>query len=216
MLIDDFSIARESLRQFAGLLTIVNPIGAIPLFLVATRDYTPKQRRAVARTAALTVMVTLLVAGTFGEPILRFFGISLPSFRVGGGILILLMGISMLQAQSSEAKHGPEERKYMEEEQAVAVVPLGIPLLSGPGSIALSIVESNRATTAVQSGLLYFNMVLVGLVVWGTLKAAPLAGQALGKVGINVVTRLMGLVVVAIAVEFITDGLRTLLPGVAG
>ena len=135
------------IKTTIGILAIVNPLGAVGTFLSATENLPAAARRKTADTAAVTVTVTLLVAAWVGETILHFFGISIPAFRVGGGILVLSMAISMLHARPSPAKQVPEEAADAVERQAVGVVPLGIPLMSGPGAIALVIVESHRAPT---------------------------------------------------------------------
>ncbi|HPU84608.1 MAG TPA: NAAT family transporter [Candidatus Latescibacteria bacterium] len=201
------------IKTTIGILAIVNPLGAVGTFLSATENQPASTRRKTADTAAITVTVTLLVAAWVGETILHFFGISIPAFRVGGGILVLSMAISMLHARPSPAKQVPEEAADAVERQAVGVVPLGIPLMSGPGAIALVIVESHRAPTVPERLLVSLCIVLVAVVSWTILRLAGLLARRLTRTHINISTRLMGLILAAIAVEFIASGALVLFPG---
>jgi len=201
------------IKTTIGILAIVNPLGAVGTFLSATENLPAAARRKTADTAAVTVTVTLLVAAWVGETILHFFGISIPAFRIGGGILVLSMAISMLHARPSPAKQVPEEAADAVERQAVGVVPLGIPLMSGPGAIALVIVESHRAPTVPERLLVSLCIVLVAVVSWTILRLAGLLAKRLTRTHINISTRLMGLILAAIAVEFIASGALVLFPG---
>jgi len=131
----DFS---EFLKSFIAILAITNPIGVVPIFLALTSDESEAERKHTAHISAYSVATILLLSAFAGEAILAFFGIGLPSFRVGGGILVLLMAISMLQAKQSRLRQSPSEAEYAEEKENVAVVPLAMPLMAGPGAIKLS------------------------------------------------------------------------------
>jgi multiple antibiotic resistance protein len=203
----------EVIRMTIGILAIVNPLGAVGTFLGATENQPLSGRRTTANTAAITVTVTLLVAAWVGETVLHFFGIGIPAFRVGGGILVLSMAISMLHARLSPAKQVPEEAADAVDKQAVGVVPLGIPLMSGPGAIALVIVESHNAPTMPERFLVSFCIVLVAAVSWIILRLAGVLATRLTRTHINISTRLMGLILAAIAVEFIASGALSLFPG---
>lgn len=200
----------------AALAAIVNPVGAVPVFLNVTAPHTPHERAVAARVAALTVAVVLWVSLISGEALLSFFGVSLASFRVGGGILLLLMSVSMLQGRISPSKHNAEEALEAEERSLVAVVPLGLPLLAGPGAIS-SVILYAGPSPAPQHLLLL--AILIGVVAWGCWACLRLSGflqRALGCTGINIITRVKGLFMSALAVEFIVGGLRQLLPALAG
>lgn len=203
----------DYIRILIGILAIVNPIGAIPVILGATEGDCPSDRRKTVKTAAITVFVTLLLVTWVGNAVLRFFGIGIPAFRVGGGILILIMAISMLSARTNRIKHGPDEARYVHDRESIGVVPIGIPLLSGPGAIALVIVETQRVPEVLHQGLMSLLILIVAATVWLTLNLSDPIGRRLGKTGINIATRLMGLILAAIAVEFIAAGARELLPG---
>jgi multiple antibiotic resistance protein len=195
----------EYLKFFAALMAIVNPVGAIPIFINLTADQPDGVRNKNGLMAAIS-----------GEAILRFFGISVGSFRVGGGILILLMAISMLHARMSSVRQTKEEALDSAERDNVAVVPLGTPLLAGPGAISAVILYAQRYTSV--GHYLYLLVVIVLLVFLTALsfRLAPAIARLLGKTGINVVTRLMGLVMAAIGVEFIANGLKQLFPFLGG
>jgi multiple antibiotic resistance protein len=203
----------EYIKIFTAILVIVNPIGAVPLFISMTASQPEETRRRTAIVSAFTVGVVLIGACVLGESLLRFFGVSIASFRVGGGILIMLLAISMFQAQLSGSKATPEEAKEAEEKADIAVVPLAIPLLTGPGAISTVIIFADQSSDWGHKGLLIANCVMVATVVWITLRMAIPIGAWLGKTGINIVSRLMGLLLAAIAVEIIAGGLSKLLPG---
>lgn len=205
----------EYAKFFAGLLAIVNPVGAIPVFVSLTTGQSDPQRHRTALLAALAVGAVLMAALFTGEALLRFFGITIASFRVGGGILILLIAVSMMHARLSPAKQTDEETQDAAEKESVAVVPLAIPLLAGPGAISTIIVYAHRAPETSHYAVLGLEILLMALIVWAVFRLAPLLSRALGRTGINVLTRIMGLILAAIAVEFMANGLRQLLPGLA-
>lgn len=197
---------------FAGLLSIVNPIGSIPIFLNLTMDETREERKHTGLVTSISVFLVLLISLVAGEAILSFFGITVSSFRVGGGILILLMAISMMQARMSPVKHTEEEAQDAAERDSVAVVPLGIPLLAGPGAISTVIVFAHRGSSLWHYSLLALVIFGVACLAWICLRLAPLISNTLGSTGMNIVTRIMGLIMAAISVEFITGGLKQIFP----
>lgn len=199
-------------KFFTALLAIVNPFGAIPVFINLTSGLNDQKRKITCRLAAVSTMVILCVALLFGETILRFFGISVASFRVGGGILILIMAISMLHAQMSPVKQTEEEAVDSEEKETVAVVPLGTPLLAGPGAISTVILYGQRYPSITQKTVLIFEIIFLALITWLVFRGAHTIASILGKVGINIVTRIMGLFMAAVGVEFIANGLKQLFP----
>jgi multiple antibiotic resistance protein len=204
----------ELVKAALALFAIVDPVGVIPIFLLATQGYTLAQSHAAARIAALTVAGVLTLFTFLGEPLLMFFGIRLAAFSVAGGLLLLLLALSMVQAHVSPQRQTQDEALEAEEKDAVGVVPLGIPLLAGPGAITHVIVAAGAARGEVlhQTALL-IPISLVALTVWLVFRAAPSIARRLGKTGIHVVTRLMGLIIAAISIEMIASGLGTLFPG---
>lgn len=200
-------------KIFTAMLVIVNPVGAMPMFASLTATHSLRQRRRTASIAALTVGLVLIAACLVGEPVLRGFGISISSFQVGGGILILLRATAMMYATPASAEQTPEEEKEAGEKDSIGVVPLGVPLLAGPGAISTVIIYAHASTDWFHSVVLVAASLVVAVAVWIALRLAIPAGALLGTTGINIATRLMGLLLAAIAVEFIAKGVRVLLPG---
>jgi MarC family membrane protein len=203
------------LHVFTALFVIVNPIGAIPLFISYTRNQSPIERRLTARTTATAVAVVLIVSIFLGDYLLQFFGIGLPAFRVGGGILILLMAIAMLNAQQGGARYTIEESREGEQKDNIAVVPLAIPVLAGPGAISTTIIYAHKAHGALDMIVLVGAALLVAAGIATALYLADPIADRLGRTGINIATRIMGLILAAVAVEFIAEGLIQLFPRLA-
>jgi multiple antibiotic resistance protein len=207
---DMLDLVKATLALFA----IVDPVGVIPIFLLATQGYTLAQSRAAARIAALTVLGVLTLFTFLGQHMLAVFGIRLAAFSVAGGLLLLLLALSMVQARVSPQRQTEDEAVEAEEKDAVGVVPLGVPLLAGPGAITHMIVAAGAAKGEVlHHAVLLIPVALVALSVWLSFRAAPTIARRLGRTGIHVVTRLMGLIIAAISIEMIASGLGTLFPG---
>ena len=202
-------------KTLIGVLAIVNPLGAIPVFLSLCGDRTSAERRQVARVSAFAVAVILILSTWAGGVIIGFFGIGIPAFRFSGGLLILLMAINMLQARQSYTRQSPEEANEADNKEDIAVVPLAIPLMAGPGAISLVIVDAHQMTDWSDRLILTAGIIAVAMVVWVTLLLATPIGEKLGITGLNIATRIMGLLLVAIGIQMITSGLVKLLPGLA-
>lgn len=208
----EFGTWPEYVKFFAALMAIVNPIGAVPVFLNLASDQRDRDLKKTAFWAGCATSTILLLALLTGEALLSFFGISIASFRVGGGILILLMAISMLHARPSSVKHTDEEIEDSADRRSVAVVPLATPLLAGPGAISTVILYAQRYSSPAHYLLLAVEITLIGLAIWLIFRVAPLVASHLGRTGINIITRIMGLIMAAVGVEFIAHGLRQLFP----
>jgi MarC family membrane protein len=204
---------RTSAEIATALFVIADPIAAIPIFITLTSGETDEERKRTASVTAVTVATVLVSSIFLGQPLLRLFGISVASFRVGGGILILLMAISMLNARVSRTHSTPEEVQEGSEKEDPAVVPLGIPLLAGPGAISTMIIYAHQAQDLYDTVFLVIAGLFVAFAVWIALRLADPIRKLLGKTGINIISRLLGLVLAAVAVEFIAGGLAQLLPG---
>lgn len=200
----------EYTKIFISLFAIIDPVGIIPLIIAFTAGMSDQKRERVGRIASITMFGLLLAALLLGEAILSFFGISIHSFRTAGGILLLLMAINMLIGH--KAPPTPEENNDTDSTQSIAIVPLSTPLLAGPGAISTVIVDAHKADSAGHYGMMTMVLIALGLTVWLTFLVAPWVSQRLGKIGSTIVTRLMGLLLAAIAVEFIAGGLRGLFP----
>ncbi len=206
---------QEYLKIFIGIFAILNPLGAVPLYLSLTAHHSEQDKKYVAMTAAKAATIILLVTLFFGELILSFFGISVNSFRVGGGILILLMAISMLHAQTSGAKNTEAERVEASKRESIAIVPLAMPMLAGPGAISSIILYGNRAHEWQHYLIVSLEIVLVGIIIAILLRLSGKIAKRLGQTGMNIITRVMGLILAAIAIEFISLGLKGLFPVLA-
>jgi multiple antibiotic resistance protein len=184
----------------------------MPIFLSLTSRKNPLQRRQTAMTTAFAVAMVLFTSLLAGEPILSFFGIGLPAFRVAGGLLLLLMGISMLRVNDDRSRHTPEEDAESQDKSSVAVVPLAIPLLAGPGAISTTIVYAHRDLSLDHYLLFSGVIVSISLIILVILLLAPRITALMGQTGMNVVTRVMGLLLTSTAVEFIAGGITGLFP----
>lgn len=203
----------EYAKIFVALLVIVNPVGTMPMFLGLTARHDEADRKRVARVASLSVAIILALSALVGEHALAFFGITIASFKVGGAILILLIAISMMHAAPSGERQTPEEAKEAADKESIAVVPLALPLLSGPGAISTTIIYAAKSPSLAHLGGVIACCLLVALTTWIALRAATPVGSWLGKIGINVVSRIMGLLLAAVAAEIFASGIVVLLPG---
>jgi len=198
-----------------ALFAIVNPIGSVPIFITATNGSSEAERTRIVRLIALTVFLVLTISVLLGDLILEFFGIGIPSFQAGGGILLLLMAISMMHAKQSGFRQTAEEAQAAAEREATAIVPLSIPLLAGPGAISNMIIAAQQSHGLWGHLLLLAPVTAVTLLVWGILRLSTPIANRLGTIGINIFTRLMGLILAAMAVEFIAHGLLGLFPALS-
>lgn len=204
----------EYLRMFTGLVAVVGPLSTVPLFLNFTENVQSHRKR-IARTSGFAVACILVVSVVAGLQILDTFSISIAGFRVAGGILLLTIAFEMLQAKTSRTRHTPEEDEEAVNSTAIGVVPLALPLLAGPGAISTVILFSEQSETLIHKAVLIGLCLAVSLIVWICFHLAPQIGQRLSQTSMNISTRVMGLILAAMAVEFIVDGLKTLLPGLA-
>lgn len=203
-------------RFLISLFAILTPFAAIPIFLSLTQGRGDAYRAATARSAVLTVICVLIVAALAGELILRIVGTSLDSFRVGGGLVLLLMALSMLSAQVSAVQQTKAEASEAEQRAAIGVVPLGLPLLAGPGAISSVIIHAQRGTGLAHLAIVIGSILIACAFLWVALRLAVPIGGRLGITGLNILNRLFGLLLAAIAVEIIASGLRALFPGLTG
>lgn len=202
----------EYMKIFTALLAILNPWGVLPMFLTLTGKSTPDERKHIAWTIGLSVAMVLSVTALVGEILLSFFGISVASFQVGGSILLLLMAIGMMYGKKKDV----ESADAAAEMESIAVVPLSVPLLAGPGSISTVIIYANLSPSWVHKALIIACVLVASVITWLILRAATRLGSFIGVLGLNIASRLMGLLLAAIAVEFFTRGIVELLPGLAG
>jgi multiple antibiotic resistance protein len=201
-------------KPLVALLAIVNPIGVIPFFIHFTEGFTRQQRQRTIRVAAFSAFVVIAVSAVAGLRIIEFFGISLASFQVGGGTLLLISALQMLNAQPAETRKEDvtEGQDKVDAGDSIAVVPLTIPLLTCPSTISTMVIYADKTRHWWEVAFLVGYGVVIGVSVWLAFSAAGRIAKVLGKTGINVMTRLMGLILAALAVEVMSDGLIKLFP----
>jgi multiple antibiotic resistance protein len=187
---------------------IVDPLGNIPVFLAMTQGKSPDEKRKTAFRASLVTFLILLVFAFVGEWILKLLRVTISSFQIAGGILIFIIALSMLQAQRSRAKSTPQEEHEKLEGEDVAIFPLAIPMLGGPAAITTVMVLINLSTSALQRGLVILAIFLTSLFCYLILAASVQLMRGLGQTGINILTRLMGLLLAVISVQFVIDGIK--------
>jgi multiple antibiotic resistance protein len=207
----------DLLKPLIALLAIVNPIGVLPFFIHFTANLSREQRRKTIRVSAFSAFVVIAVSAVAGLKVIEFFGISLASFQVGGGCLLLISSLAMLNAQPAETKPGDidEGQEKVDAGASIAVVPLTIPLLTGPATISTVVIYAEKTRHLWELGVLVGYGVVIGLVTWLVFSASGRIARVLGRTGINVMTRLMGLILAAMAVELLADGLTKLFPVLA-
>ncbi|WP_334153953.1 MarC family protein [Tepidimonas sp.] len=204
------------LKPLITLLAIVNPLAIVPFFIHYTLGFSALQRQRTIAISALSAFAVIAVSALAGLQILEFFGISLASFQVGGGMLLLMSSLSMLNAQPAEAKTTRDEVDDAASRASIAVVPLTIPLLTGPATMSTVVIYADQAKTFWQhAALVGYGVVIAAATALCFTLAEPIA-RVLGKTGINVMTRLMGLILAALAVEVMASGLTRLFPALAG
>ncbi|PMH40611.1 hypothetical protein BCU68_16255 [Vibrio sp. 10N.286.49.B3] len=204
------------LQFFLGLVATVNPIGIMPVFVSLTANMSPEDKNKTAATANFAVAVILIVSLLMGQILLDMFSISLDSFRVAGGLLLLSIAFSMMNGKLGEVKQNKQEKSEYVSREQIGVVPLAMPLMAGPGAISSTIVYGSRYPTIGDTVGIIISIVAFALCGWLLFRSAPLIVRFLGQTGINIITRIMGLILGALGIEFIASGLRSLFPGLAG
>ncbi|MCL1038157.1 YchE family NAAT transporter [Shewanella corallii] len=204
------------IKFFLGLVAIINPVGLLPVFVSLTSHQTEPERNQTAKVANIAVVVILLVTIFAGQHILNMFSISLSAFRIAGGTLIAIIAMSMLQGKLGEVKRNKEEVGESSAMESVAVVPLALPLMAGPGAISSVIVFAAENNTWVNLAGMSAAVVVFGLLSFLLFRMASVIYKILGKTGINVITRLMGLIMLSIGIEVIAAGFKGMFPSLIG
>lgn len=198
------------LLAFTSIFFLVDPLAAVPTFLVITAGDDAAERRRTAKTAAFTCCVVLLGFAFAGTLIFRLFGITLVSFKIAGGVILLLIGLDMLRARRSPTKETDDETREGAEKENAGIIPLGIPMLAGPGSISTVMVLMGQSSEWWQTASICIAVVVTAVLSYLVLAGAGRVRRYLGETGSRVLTRLMGLLLTAIAVQFILNGLADL------
>ena len=192
---------------FATAITIIDPVGMIPLTLVSTASV-PQRRQRIVNEAVLVAAAVILVMGLIGRPLLAYLGITLPAFTIAGGILLFLIAIDMLFARPTGAKQTKEETRSARDAENPAVFPLAVPMIAGPGTIATVLLLAGLTHGDEMRVLTVFLAYATALAVtWLCMSSATYIQRIIGKTGIHVVTRLLGIILAALAVQFVINGL---------
>ena len=199
-------------RFFVTLTAVLDPFLALPIFLALTAARSPQDRSRLVNAVAIAVFAVLAGSALFGEQLLTLVGASLPAFRVGGGLVLLLMALSMLNAQAGGLRQSQAEEKELQSGELSGVVPLAVPLLAGPGAISTTILAAQAGGAAHFAALLACILAVCALT-WITLSLAGPIGAKMGTTGLNIATRLLGLLLAALAIQTMAEGLRQLFPG---
>lgn len=201
------------LHTAIGVFTIANPIGNLPIYLSFT-DGNPRLDRAIARSAALTFTIALLLSTWIGNGLLEFFGISRGAFQIAGGVIVVLIGLSMLRSQTPPEHHDPESIARDQSSSVKGVVPLGIPLLAGPGTLTVVIADPLAASLSGRVGI-SFVVMLLGLLVYVIFAAGDRLASRISSSALQVLTKVMGLLLTAIAIQMLINGFISVSPALS-
>jgi multiple antibiotic resistance protein len=205
---------RDWVRVFISLFVLVNPLEGIPFLLAKTGGYDIAVREQIARRAAITVTIILLASALVGSKVLALFGIGLPAFQVGGGIILFLIALQMTLSGVSGDDKDVDAKTHHGSPLDIAIIPLAIPLLAGPGAISGAVLYGTKSQSLMDLGILCGVILIVGAAVYASLRLAQQLRGLLGDIGINIATRLMGLLIAAIAAQLTVEGAIALIASV--
>jgi multiple antibiotic resistance protein len=206
----------EYARFLVTLVAVLDPFLAVPVYLTVTAGRSHAYRVRLSRVIVLTVFGVLAGSAVFGDALLELLGASLAAFKVGGGIVLMMMAFAMLNAQTGGVRQSPQEANELEVAQSSGVVPLAVPLLAGPGAISTTIIAAQKDSGTLHLLAVVGCIALVCALLWVVLRLASPIGARLGLTGLNIATRLLGLILTAISVETMAQGLKQLFPVLAG
>lgn len=201
------STAAQWFTSLAAVFLIVDPLAATPTFLAITAGYTKPRRKQMAFRASLTCVLVLSLFGMLGKYVFRLFGVSLPAFKFAGGLLLLLMALDLLKGRQSQTRETEEEQSDAAAHEDVGIIPMGVPMLAGPGSISTVMVLFGQANSWLDAIPVLVGIIITSCLCYPILVGADRVGAVLGDLGIRVVTRIMGLMLTAIAFQFFIGGL---------
>jgi len=209
----DISIS-EFLKTFIALLVIINPPAVVPAYLSLTNGMSELTLKKVYKMVSKSVFFVLAVSALAGQIILNIFGISLESFQVGGGILLAIIAYGMMNADNSQHSQTKEEQKEsIAKGESISLVPLTIPLLTGPGSMSVCIITASKYHSLVGYAYILISALIIAFITYYTLKFAPKIKAKMGTTGMNVMTKVLSLLLMALAIELIANGLGSIFPG---
>lgn len=192
---------------FTSIISVANPLAAIPVFLSLTERNTDKERAGIAKKSSFYMFLLLILFLLAGTYIMSFFGISLPGIRIAGGLIILRAAYAMLNPSDTERKISEEAEEAAKEKEDISFSPMAMPMLSGPGSIAVVIGLASQAEGFMDLFIMTAAIIVVALISYGVLRLAPFSAKYIGPTGMNAITRMMGFIAMAIGVQFILNGI---------
>lgn len=199
-----------SVLALSSIFFLVDPFAAIPAFISITSGVDAERRKRMARKASLTCFIVLTTFALAGRLIFQMFGITLPAFEIAGGLILLLIGIDMLEAKRSPTQESSDDAEEAATKEDAGIVPLGIPMLAGPGAISSVMVLVAQAPTKWQMAAILMAIAVSALVSYAVLSGADRVRRVLGETGIRILVRIMGLLLVALAMQFFVNGLTDL------
>ena len=200
------NVVRFSLLALSSVFFLVDPFAALPTFLAVTAGQDATKRQKTARKASLTALVVLTAFAVAGQYIFRMFGITLPAFEIAGGVILLLIGLDMLEAKRSPTQESPTETEAASSKDDAGIVPMGIPMLAGPGAITSVMVLVGQVQARWQMVAILASIAVTAMICWGVLHSAARVAKALGDTGIRILVRIMGLLLVALAIQYFVNG----------
>ena len=202
------ALMEYTLLAFGSLFVIVDPIATVPAFIAMTPRDTPDQRIRMARLASIVMAAVLLIFAVAGKIIFKFLGITIPAFQIAASIVLLIVALDMLRAQRSRVVETSEETSAGAEKADIAITPLAVPMLAGPGAISTAIVMQSRAADVPQHVALYVSIVAVSFVSYLIFRVSAHGAKWLNPIAMKITTRIMGLLLAAVAVQFMINGLK--------
>jgi multiple antibiotic resistance protein len=201
-----------TLNAFVAVLVITDPLSNTPIFVSLLNQYSPRERHAILRRACLAAVTILILFTLMGNVIFKIFGITIGAFRVAGGLILFGIAMNMLSAQKSRMRITPGEEVEAQQKEDISIVPLAIPLISGPGAIATVMTLETQAKNYYETGILIFVILIAGLISYLTYRYASAFIMKIGEAGINIMTRLLGLILAVMSVQFVINGIRDSFP----
>ena len=192
------------------LFAVINPLGITPIFVAMTEKYDSETRSKIARKGIITGSVILIVFTLLGSIIFQFYGITVEAFQIMGGVIFFRSGMRMLDAKVGRSRTTESEREEFKDTDEIAISPIGVPLITGPGAITGVVILSGKAPTNFSVLVLLFSVIVSMFIFYFILKAGNYIGQKIGIAGMRVIERMMGLILMVIAVQFIINGIETI------
>lgn len=201
-----------ALNAFVAVLVITDPLGNTPIFASLLNNYSPQERHSIIRRACIAAVAILILFTLLGSVILKIFSITIGAFRIAGGLILFGIASHMLSAEKSRTRITPGEEVEAQSKEDIAIVPLAIPLISGPGAIATVMTLQTQATSTLETGILLLAILVSGLISYITYRYAGTFLMRIGETGINIMTRLLGLILAVMSIQFVINGIRDSFP----